>query len=1045
MRLYLLLIGLVVGLLSPVARAQNTPCGISDCPVVGDLKRVTGGADVGGAGQALSHWSMPTLPDYSELSDAELASAAVRLEQQAAALGPYTDAYAQLMDRVAGANFTIWARLTDATARARADPYGTGLRFPGMLVNWEKNLSYDQKKLLEAALNELIRQMRQDLRTGQTSAPFDPGDIGHETTPEGIVAAMRLNQLLQEGRLPTDFEAHSPTSVADVRGLQALDEGVFPDVKTQRAAFQSVLFATRDAADGRFMEYAERGQVPPGSKGLDETLPNGERIAEVLDQLVRQQWALNETLKARGGAPAETPTLDAVVGRVAQLDSDIGKFGKAFVDQLNGRYSFTMEHLIVYVGDEPELQELPRELYRPAPVAGPGARGYESHNLDGRLTFFKGSDFSPSTPLSDAERDELVRVKDSAELLAGNTTGLSVAHIQMSEGLRSRLGLGGEYRPPALPESLTNSNLPAFFRPRQRVRDRPALIDLAALLPVEERGKWLLDLGGKAFERSLDQRSDTELTAEFDNTWLNRTVEVLDVPGWIFKGDNPDNWIGPRAERNLWRSKRWGEMVDERSDAAAEDSIYGRYSPAMGALREIHDINNQHERLNVRYAEQHRETEFATMMYVGMLPLSAFGLAETGVALARPVVARLGMRTTVSLADDVARSADDLARLADDALTITDDVARGADDLARLVDDGPPLKIVVHDEFAEGSFDIRARHYDLSEVVKKVRGAGDDLAGAGDDLARAADEVAEGADELVSAGDGIHYNGKVRDKLYVNRSNTQQLHVDLANDPKLKEAMDTAIARISKGQTVDEKLAHLVDHVHSDVTYDMAAQQAKYIDDNLLPSGQAQLGDMLQDGAVVCREKAIFTHELLSELGIESKVVIGNVTAHDGVYGHAWVQLTDGTVVDGTWGRIFVGGKGYPVESVLKTQVFSSPNTLISGAQVDRAVANAAKALETPKQLQALQRDVLGRELTSVEKLLTVGSDVKVPQKKGGLAGLFGGKKSGKITRVEREMVFVQVDETELMFPQGQILDLNNVKVTPPPQTTRPRPSWKGR
>jgi len=1022
MRLYLLLIALVSCLFSPSARADDTPCGISDCPLVGDLQRVTANSSTS---DAVRLWSMPTLPDYSTLSDSELTAAAARLEHQAAALGPYAEAYAQLMDRVAGANFTLWARLTDATARARADPYGMGLRFPGMLVNWEKNLSYDQKELLEAALNELIRQMRQDLRAGQTSAPFDPGDIAHETTPEGIVAAMRLNQLLQQGELPTDFEAHSPTSVADVRGLQSLDEGVFPDVQTQRAAFQAVLYATKDEPSDRFMAYAERGQVPPGSKGLDDTLPNGERIAEVLDQLVRQQWAINEAREARGQEPTPTPTLDGVVDRIASLDSDIGKFGKAFVDQLNGRYSFTTEHLIVYVGDTPELQELPKALYRPSPVAGPG------------------NDFSPATQLSPTERDELVRVKDSAELLSGNTTGLSVAHIQMSEGLRARLGLGAEYTPPSLPESLTNSNLPAFFRPRQRIRDRPALIDLAALLPVEERGKWLLDLGGKAFERSLDQRSSTELTAELDNTWLNRTVEVLDVPGWIFKGDNPDSWIGPRAERNLRRSKRWGEQVDERSDAATEDSIYGRYSPSMGALREIYQINNQHERLNVRYEEQHRETEFATMMYVGMLPLSAFGLAETGVALARPVVARLGVRTTVSLADDVARSADDLARLADDALKGADDLARGADDLARAVDDVPPLKINVSDEFAEGPIDIRARHYDLSEVVKNVRASGDDLAKVGDDLSKAADEVAEGADELVSAGDGVHYNGKVRDKVYVNRSNTQQLHVDPSKDPKLKEAMNKAIGRISRGQTVDEKLTHLVDHVHNDVTYDMAAQQAKYIDDNLLPSGQAQLGDMLQDGAVVCREKAIFTHELLSEMGIESKVIIGNVTAHDGVYGHAWVQLTDGTIVDGTWGRIFVGGHGYPVESVLKTQVFSAPHTLISSAQVERAVVNAAKVLETPKQLQALQRQVLGRELTAAEELLTVGNNVKIPQKKGGVMGLFGGKKSGQITRVERETVFVKLDGEEVMFPQSQILEINGA-ATPPP-AARPRPSWKGR
>jgi hypothetical protein len=1021
-----LLLATLIGLVMPaVAGAQDNPCGVDgSCPLAGELKLI------------VDHGALllPQLPDYSDAPDAELAHRSLALERRAAALAPYVDSYVTLMDRVAGANFALWARLADATAidAAERDRYRTHLFMMPGAVDWNRELSYDQKKLMEAAVKELIRQLRQDLRAGHTSAPFDPGDIAGESTPAGVVAALRLNQLLQQARIPTDFEALSPTSVADVRGLQALDEGVFPDARTQPAAFEAMLYATRDAPDGRFMRYAERGEVPPGTLGLDETLPNGEPIAALLDELVREQLAINQALEARGDTPARTPTLDALVGQVSALDSNIGRVGKAFVDQLHGGFGFTEEYMVIGY----KLEKVPQQLYRPHAVAGPGSRGYESHRLSGALYIFPSTEFAPGAPLSPEELDELVRVKDSAELLAGNASGLGLEDVPMSEGLRRRLGLEGAYTPPEFPAGYGQLIPTPFQRILRKRGDRPAMIDLAAVVPQEFRGDYLLTLNREAFGRSLDARSETELIAYRDNTWLNRTVEVLDFPGWIFKGNDPDSWIGPRAERNLKRSKYWGELVDEHTDRIAEDAIYGRYAPAMGGLREVMAINNRHEALNVRYAYQNEETEFATMMYVGFLPLSLFGVAETGVTIARPVMARLGVRTTASLVDDVARSADDLARLADDALRATDDVVRAADDVVTHGDDLARLaQLDELDDLAELGDDLSRAADDLTRVSDELGKAGDS----------AADELGELVDELVPDG----ANGSLKDRVYHNRSGTQQLHVDADAEPALREAVDTALTRINRGATTDERLAHLVDHVHSDVTYDAAAQQAKYLTDGALPPGQARLGEMIQDGAVVCREKAIFTHQLLSEMGIPSKVVTGNVAMDGGRYGHAWVQLADGTVIDGTWGRIYPRGAGYPVDEVIKSQVFSAPKRVLSPAQIEQAVGRASVVLEVPEQLKNLRGQAAGaaRLLTAEEQLLSNGARVTLPVKKGGVSGWFGGKKQGLITRVERDLVFVEVDGAEQMFSRQQILELNRAALPPTtaPPAIPPRPrSWRG-
>ncbi len=191
-------------------------------------------------------------------------------------------------------------------------------------------------------------------------------------------------------------------------------------------------------------------------------------------------------------------------------------------------------------------------------------------------------------------------------------------------------------------------------------------------------------------------------------------------------------------------------------------------------------------------------------------------------------------------------------------------------------------------------------------------------------------------------------------RVYANGSNTEFVHVDLQNDTALRRQLDRAHAATAAGASLDQKLALLSAHVKDGITYDMAAQQHEY----QAHSGQVSLGTMIEQGSVVCREKALFTHAALAEMGIASKVVVGTVPDGNGrTGGHAWVELADGTIIDGTWGRIFPAGND-PVQGRTRRSAttFAEPRVELPSAQAISASRSAAAILSNPQEMDRMRR-----------------------------------------------------------------------------------------
>ncbi|MEC7242764.1 MAG: DUF655 domain-containing protein, partial [Myxococcota bacterium] len=234
-----------------------------------------------------------------------------------------------------------------------------------------------------------------------------------------------------------------------------------------------------------------------------------------------------------------------------------------------------------------------------------------------------------------------------------------------------------------------------------------------------------------------------------------------------------------------------------------------------------------------------------------------------------------------------------------------------------------------------------------------------------------------------------------QDTEYVSGGGDQRVVVDLEGDAALQDAL--AAARKASGTgSIDEQIALLTNHVHQDIEYDKQSIGADEVSKDLLkayreaknnndvqaanqlaqayrhhvadsrrqsrydadPDGRVNLGEMVTNDAVVCREKAIFMHVALADMGIESQVVIGKVSVDNGsgaAGGHAWVVLADGTVIDGTWGAIYPGGQNYPVHSERERRVFAAPNGAVDPAEAQKGAQRASGILEDPGAISKLR------------------------------------------------------------------------------------------
>jgi len=634
-----------------------------------------GGVEQGVVLDLSSVWEkVPGVPDLSGLSTDALKARAAEVERRAEGIAPYVMPYVAAMDLRAGQNIGLLVQLGDHAAKT--SPYNHAADFGWSPPDWDK-IPVEQAKVFRAMTAELIEQMREDLRAGRVSSPLDAGDLSSETTIEGVTAILRMNQALLDAGIPIDFAGHSPMSVEDVRGLQLVARGEFPsDTENHKAARYSLQAATDHLGDGKveaLMNHWRAGTVPRGAKGLGVPAAAAKASLDALDKLARERQAINEALKDRGEDPAATPTLDAIQHEFQALDSLVARAGFEVQKRLWG-FPETYE-LVVGLDGKTTIEKLPTELYRQSAVLGQGSRGLERIPLGGTDSEILWTNKVGASDLSftPQELDWLVRVKDSQELLQGNTSGFGIADIPMPASLAAKLGL----KPPELAKQ--NPLLPSQrinlgpFGPQLSNSEK---IDRIALQPVESRYEYANWVRGDLFRQTLRAQGNTWVNEQLDNTWLNRTVEVLDVFNYPFKGKDPMNWIGPRTELMKWRSQHFGGNAETALDNAFQALLNRNFSPAMTLMREANGQTELHNHYNGIYTEKVEQTQTDTVLFVAALPLSAFGVAEGAVGMSRHIAKMRHLKHSSRLVNKSGtllsrvRYADDVAGLADDFVRI---------------------------------------------------------------------------------------------------------------------------------------------------------------------------------------------------------------------------------------------------------------------------------------------------------------------------------------------------------------------------------------
>jgi DNA uptake protein ComE-like DNA-binding protein len=246
--------------------------------------------------------------------------------------------------------------------------------------------------------------------------------------------------------------------------------------------------------------------------------------------------------------------------------------------------------------------------------------------------------------------------------------------------------------------------------------------------------------------------------------------------------------------------------------------------------------------------------------------------------------------------------------------------------------------------------------------------------------------------------DPYHTGAQQHQEEYVSSGGSQKVRVDVENDPLLRQSLDTARDASGTG-SLDERIALLTQHVYQDIDYDLqsmggdpvseaklqeyyrahdagdtetAQRLATEINEHVANSprgrryaeaedGSVSLGEMIANDAAVCREKALFMHVALAEMGISSEVVIGDVGVDNGSGEsgrHAWVELADGTVIDGTWGQVYPGGRDYPALNRDKRQVYASPEQQISAEESLSAAHRAGTHLKDDGAIESLRQQV---------------------------------------------------------------------------------------
>lgn len=508
----------------------------------------------------------------SEVS-AELRTRMETLQNNVRSLQPAVENYSQRFGQMAGTNYTQLQQMGKSFAVQNDVKSGQWTPFSEMGRVSLDRLNPEQQKLLQASSTELTRQLRQDLRAGRLPALINPDQLSQIQTPQEAVAQMRFNQGLQANGIPQEFNGASPQNREQLNTQIAIG-GVMP------------------------------------------SLPNTPETLSQYRQALSEQTAINQEREKLGLPPISLPELSDMQTRLNRLDTQITDFGRQQVQQFGGTASKQLmpfqpgDPVEIVNGNTRQMEDQHRQgLAEQLQNRDPSKRFYneEVASIQARFNLVNnGLNASLREPLTPALQDEMIRVNDSINLLAGNRSGLSIKDVPMSPELRRSLGMNLNDAPPPSFSTLWSSN---------------GQIDRIALLPENQR---LDAVKRAAIGISIDANQATETTQQigkrFDNLILPRISNT-------FFGHDEIN------ETQTLLAKTRQEGSEEMGKLAVTASANGSHRLALDTLRTARGYEVDQVQTNRGFERFTRETQLQGLM---MVQDTALGLVSTvGPGMAR--------------------------------------------------------------------------------------------------------------------------------------------------------------------------------------------------------------------------------------------------------------------------------------------------------------------------------------------------------------------------------------------------------------------------
>jgi hypothetical protein len=516
-----------------------------------------------------------TVPSSAKSNDipAVLQSRMETLENNVRSLQPAVENYSQRFGQIAGTNYTQLEQMGKGFAVQNDVKAGQGNPFSEMGRVSSDRLNPEQQKLLQASSTELTRQLRQDLRAGRLPALINPDQLSQIQTPQEAVAQMRFNQGLQANGIPQDFNGASPQNREQLN--------------TQIAV----------------------GGMMPSLQNAPETLSQ-------YRQALSEQTAINQEREKLGLPPISLPELSAMQTRLNSLDTQITAFGRQQVQQFGGTTSTQLmpfqpgDPVEVVNGNSRQMEDLHRQgLAEQLQNRDPSKRfsSEEVATIQARFDLANnGLNASLREPLTPTLQDEMIRVNDSINLLAGNRSGLTIQDVPMSPELRRSLGLNLNDAPP-----------PSF----STLLSRDAQIDRIALLPENQR---LEAIKRAAIGIGVDASEATETTQK-----IGKRFDSLILPKISnkFFGNDDINEIHTKL------AKTRQEGSEEMGKLAVVASANGSHRLALDTLRTARGYESDQVQSNQGFERFTRETQLQGLL---MVQDTALGLVSTvGPGMAR--------------------------------------------------------------------------------------------------------------------------------------------------------------------------------------------------------------------------------------------------------------------------------------------------------------------------------------------------------------------------------------------------------------------------